>query len=125
MNSRRLSKASKIEFDKEYRAFRVELERFMMKSQNLSQIETNYFTLLRQCLNNIAPAEQLKVLMDLNHMHLNRLFLENQPFLESKAYYILSKMRPASSFGIFPAGGEYGSVSDPGQQGVAIHGTNR
>ncbi len=87
-----LSKSEKIELDLEFRVLKMDLREYLTRNKEASQTEKLYLEKLAAAIDHLNPNEKLQVLADLNHMHLNRLFLRDQRYFEGKSYYFLGKV---------------------------------
>ncbi len=88
----RLSKSEKIELDLEYREHKRELSNFLLRYQEKTVLENDYLDALRAAFESLQTDEKLRLVMDVNHMHLNRHYLIDQQVLEGKSYYFLGKV---------------------------------
>lgn len=87
-----LTKQHKIAFDKEFRQVQNALRNFLKDHAKLSQIEARYISELAEVVRPLEHGKKINIVADLNHMHLNRHFLHDQPFQETKTYYFLEKL---------------------------------
>lgn len=87
-----LSKSQKIEFDSEFRVRQRELRGFLIRNKEKRILENNYLEALLAATGSLKQDEKLRLVTDLNHMHLNRLCLYDQQLLEMKSYYFLGKL---------------------------------
>lgn len=87
-----LSKSEKIEMDLEFRGNRKDLEDFLIRYEEKNSFEKEYWDRLQKSTITLLNPEKLQVIADLNHMHLNRLFLRDQVGLERKSYWFLGKI---------------------------------
>ncbi|WP_276348946.1 lantibiotic dehydratase [Daejeonella sp. JGW-45] len=86
-----LTKSQKVEFDLEFREHKKDLWALMLETEK-GIVEKKYMIRLRTVAESLEPDEKLHLMTDLNHMHLNRHYLHDQPFFEVKTYYFLFKM---------------------------------
>lgn len=87
-----LTKSQKIEFDLEFRDQQRDLRLFLAENNEMGILETQYVNKLVTVTQNLTSNEKLRVIADLNHMHLNRHYLHDQRFHEVKTYYFLAKI---------------------------------
>ncbi|MGB4399947.1 MAG: thiopeptide-type bacteriocin biosynthesis protein, partial [Daejeonella sp.] len=100
--SHRLAKAEKVALDMEIRYERQGFYEYLIDYQEKKLSEHHYLVELQKATQHLAMDAKLQVIIDINHMHLNRLFLSDQKYLEEKCYYFLRKVwkgiNPKSSF---------------------------
>lgn len=87
-----LTKSQKIEFDLEFREQQRDLWLFLTKNTKMGILETQYVNKLGMVIQALSDSEKLQVITDLNHMHLNRHYLQDLRFNEVKTYYFLGKV---------------------------------
>ncbi len=78
--------------DLEFREQRRGLTEFLIRFQKNSALENKYVEGLRRSASMLSFSEKLQIAADMNHMHLNRLFLKDQRRLERKSYWFLGKV---------------------------------
>ncbi len=93
-----LSKSEKIEMDVEFREQRKGLMDFLVSFQEKSSLENDYLEALVEATARLSQNGKLEVIADINHMHLNRLFLKDQRRLERKSYCFLGKVVRGEGF---------------------------
>ncbi len=87
-----LTKSQRIEYDMEFREHKRELQEFLMRNKEKNILEDYYLEALQTAVKGLKWEEKLRLVMDLNHMHLNRYYLVEQQRLEAKSYYLLCKV---------------------------------
>lgn len=88
----RLTKNEKLELDLEYREQQRGLGEFLMRYTEKTLLEISYLDALRTAIEPLQRGEKMQLVMDVNHMHLNRHYLSDQQVLERKSYYFLGKV---------------------------------
>src|SRR5690606_3879768 len=90
--TKHLTKNQTIEFDLEFREQQRDLRSFLTDNSETGELEKQYVNKIGMVTQTLSINEQLQVITDLNHMHLNRHYLHDQQFYEAKTYYFLAKM---------------------------------
>ncbi|HEY1062480.1 MAG TPA: thiopeptide-type bacteriocin biosynthesis protein [Daejeonella sp.] len=90
--SRHLTKNQTIEFDLEFREDQRDLRSFLKDNSEMRELEKQYVNKIGMVTHTLSINEQIQVITDLNHMHLNRHYLHDQQFFEAKSYYFLAKI---------------------------------
>lgn len=88
----KMSKAERIKLDIEFREHQQPIHEGLKEDCPEIPASKDYFDLLTLEVANLPSDEKLRVVIDLNHMHLNRLYLQNQIAMEQKTYYFLAKI---------------------------------
>ncbi|MHB1179204.1 MAG: thiopeptide-type bacteriocin biosynthesis protein, partial [Daejeonella sp.] len=87
-----LTKDHRVAFDMEFRQLQNSLKQFLTEHEKLSKMEDNYIGKLTEVIKPLDNSKKMYTIADLNHMHLNRHFLCDQRFQETKTYYFLGKL---------------------------------
>lgn len=84
----KITKKQRLNFDRDFRRLRKTLT-----FPDTNRRSKRYWTLLTSCLSSLPVPDQIQVLSDLVHMHLNRLFSADGSRKEAITYYYLLKLR--------------------------------
>ena len=90
--SKHVTKNQTIEFDLEFREQQRDLRSFLKDNSERGELEKQYVNKIAMVTHTLSINEQIHVITDLNHMHLNRHYLHDQQFYEAKSYYFLAKI---------------------------------
>jgi hypothetical protein len=85
-----INKELKIIYDQDFRSISVALTRFFNK-ESTGKTHDQFFDVLAEKLCNLNQYNKSQVLIDLNHLHLNRLFPHEPNYHEAQCYYYLYK----------------------------------
>ncbi|SKB40256.1 lantibiotic dehydratase [Daejeonella lutea] len=89
-----LGKSKRIDFDTQFRSYRRELLQHVGRHVGTS-LEKQYLEYVRIAVMALPSWTKPQMIIDINHMHLNRLFLHDQRDNEVRSYYFAAKIARA------------------------------
>jgi thiopeptide-type bacteriocin biosynthesis protein len=87
-----LSRSERIDLDMEFREFRTAFRHFLVEHREPEALEFDYLDAMISATRDLSSDEKLQVIMDINHMHLNRHYMQDQQKHEIRGYYFLAKV---------------------------------